>query len=122
MRGRHGQFPEYHTSGDNLGFVSSSRLVESFRIIRAIVDVLENDRKFQNTSPWGEPQLGKRGLYRAMGGTNIPNLQFAMLWVLNLSDGKHSLLDVARRAQMDFAAVRTAADLLVDHGLLVPCD
>jgi aminopeptidase-like protein len=122
MRGRHGQFPEYHTSGDNLGFISPARLVESFGVVRAIVDVLENDRKYQNTSPWGEPQLGKRGLYRAMGGTSIPNLQFAMLWVLNLSDGRHSLLDIARRANMDFAAVRTARDLLVEHGLLVPCD
>jgi aminopeptidase-like protein len=122
MRGRHGEFPEYHTSGDNLGFVSAARLAESFRVLDSIVDVLENDRKYKNTSPWGEPQLGRRGLYRAMGGTSIPNLQFAMLWVLNLSDGEHSLLDIARRAKMDFAAVRTATELLVKHGLLVPGD
>jgi aminopeptidase-like protein len=122
MRGRHGQFPEYHTSGDNLGFISPARLAESLRVLGAIVDVLENDRKYRSTSPWGEPQLGKRGLYRAMGGTNIPNLQFAMLWVLNLSDGEHSLLDIARRANMDFATVRTARDLLVKHDLLVACD
>jgi aminopeptidase-like protein len=122
MRGRHGQFPEYHTSGDNLAFVSPARLAESLGILRDIVDVLENDRKYQNTSPWGEPQLGRRGLYRAMGGTSIPNLQFAMLWVLNLSDGRHSLLDIARRASMSFTAIRTAADLLAQHGLLVPSE
>jgi aminopeptidase-like protein len=120
MRGRHGEFPEYHTSGDNLAFVSAARLAESLGILRDIVDVLQNDTKYENTSPWGEPQLGRRGLYRAMGGTSIPNLQFAMLWVLNLSDGRHSLLDIARRAKMSFAAIRTAADLLAKHGLLVP--
>jgi aminopeptidase-like protein len=119
MRGRHGEFPEYHTSGDNLAFVSTARLAESFGILRDIVDVLQNDRKYENTSPWGEPQLGRRGLYRALGGTSIPNLQFAMLWVLNLSDGQHSLLDIARRAKLRFAAIRTAADLLAKHGLLV---
>jgi len=119
MRGRHGEFPEYHTSGDDLAFVSAARLAESFGILRDIVDVLQNDRTFENTSPFGEPQLGRRGLYRALGGTSIPGLQFAMLWVLNLSDGEHSLLDIARRAKLSFGAIRTAADLLVQHGLLV---
>jgi aminopeptidase-like protein len=45
-----------------------------------------------------------------------------MLWVLNLSDGRHSLLDIARRASMSFTAVRAAADLLAQHGLLVPSE
>ena len=102
--------------------MSPARLSESYGVVRAIVDVLENDRRYKNTSPWGEPQLGRRGLYRAMGGTSIPNLQFAMLWVLNLSDGEHSLLDIARRGNLDFAAIRTATELLVQHGLLVRSD
>src|SRR6266542_2091569 len=72
----------------------------------------------RHLAPWGEPQLGKRGLYRALGGTDIPNLQLAMLWVLNLSDGEHSLLDIAERAKMDFRAIRAAADLLLEHDLL----
>ncbi len=118
MRGRHGQFPEYHTSGDNLSFISAGRMMESFGIVRAIVDVLQGNRSYRNLAPWGEPQLGKRGLYRALGGTDIPNLQLALLWVLNLSDGDHSLLDIAERAQMDFRAIRAAADLLLEHNLL----
>jgi aminopeptidase-like protein len=118
MRGRHGQFPEYHTSGDNLGFISPDRLLESYGVCRDIVDVLEGDGVYTNLAPHGEPQLGKRGLYRAMGGTNIANLQLAMLWVLNLSDGTASLLDIAIRAGMPFRAIRTAADLLLEHGLL----
>ena len=54
-----------------------------------------------------------------MGGTNIPDLQMALLWVLNLSDGEHSLLDIAERARVDFRAVRAAADLLLENALLV---
>lgn len=120
MRGRHGQFREYHTSGDDLGFVSAERLEESRRVLTAIVDVLEANRRYLNTAPYGEPQLGRRGLYRALGGTSIPNLQMAMLWVLSLCDGTRSLLDVAERAKLPFSSIRAAAELLLEHGLLAP--
>ena len=118
MRGRHGQFPEYHTSADNLDFISGERLLESLGILRGIVDVLEGNVRYRNLAPYGEPQLGSRGLYRALGGTSIPDLQFAMLWVLNLSDGAHGLLDIAERAGLSFSVVRAAATLLAEHGLL----
>ena len=118
MRGRHGMFPEYHTSADDLGFVSPERLAESLAVVRGIVDVLEGNRRYQNLAPDGEPQLGKRGLYRATGGTNIPDLNLAMLWVLALSDGRHSLLDIAERAKLPFASIRVAADHLRDAALL----
>lgn len=120
MRGRHGQFPEYHTSGDGLDFVSGDSMLESLNVLRSVVDVLEGDVRYRNLEPYGEPQLGSRGLYRALGGTSIPNLQFAMLWVLNLSDGQHGLLDIAERAKLDFETVREAARLLEAHGLLAP--
>ena len=120
MRGRHGQFPEYHTSADNLSFVSADRLAESLRAAIEIVDVIDGNRRFRNLEPYGEPQLGRRGLYRAMGGTDIPDLQFAMLWVLNLSDGGPTLLDIAERSKLSVAAIRAAAELLEQHGLLQP--
>jgi aminopeptidase-like protein len=118
MRGRHGQFPEYHTSADNLGFVSAERLAESWTVVAALVDLLEGNRRYRNLAPYGEPQLGRRGLYRAMGGTDIPDLQLAMLWVLNLSDGGSALLDIAERAGMPYRAIRAAATMLEEHGLL----
>ena len=118
MRGRHGQFAQYHTSADNLSFVSPDRLAESLRAVTEIVDVIDGNRRFRNLEPYGEPQLGRRGLYRAMGGTDIPDLQFAMLWVLNLSDGGPTLLDIAERSKLSFAAIRAAAELLEQHGLL----
>jgi aminopeptidase-like protein len=112
MRGRHGRFPEYHTSADDLSFVTPARLCESLTVVAGTVDVLEGNRTYQNLAPDGEPQLGRRGLYRAMGGSDIPDLNLAMLWVLTLSDGAHSLLDIAERARMPFRAIRAAADLL----------
>jgi aminopeptidase-like protein len=118
MRGRHGQFPEYHTSADNLAFVTPARMAESFDVLAKVIDVLQGNAVYENLAPFGEPQLGRRGLYRAIGGTNIADLQLALLWVLSLSDGKHSLLDVAERAHMDFRTIRAAADALIAHGLL----
>jgi aminopeptidase-like protein len=80
--------------------------------------VLDGDVAYRNLAPWGEPQLGKRGLYKAMGGTDIPDLSLALLWVLNLSDGRHTLLDIAERSKMSFRTIRTAADMLLAHQLL----
>ncbi len=95
MRGRHGQFPEYHTSADNLAFVTGEHLVESLDLLESIVAVVDRNRVVRNLEPYGEPQLGRRGLYRALGGAEIPDLQLAMLWVLNLADGRHDLLAIA---------------------------
>jgi aminopeptidase-like protein len=119
MRARHGRFPEYHTSADDPSFVSPARLEESLDVCRSVLEVLDANRTYRNTSPFGEPQLGARGIYRAMGGEpDLGELQLAMLWLLTLSDGTRSLLDVAERAGLRFALVRRAADLLARHGLL----
>ena len=87
MRGRHGRFPEYHTSGDDPSFVTGARMAHSLRVLSSIVGVVDEDRRLRNVEPFGEPQLGRRGLYGALGGQNLPDGQLAMLWVLNLSDG-----------------------------------
>jgi aminopeptidase-like protein len=120
MRSQHGQFPEYHTSADDLDFVDPAALADSLAKILAVFEVLEHNRAYINLNPKCEPQLGKRGLYSVMGGTNIKQLEFAMLWVLNLSDGSASLLDIARRSGLPFPAIREAADLLLRHELLAP--
>ncbi len=71
--------------------------------------------------PKCEPQLGKRGLYGAIGGDkNAAAANMAMLWILNLSDGTHSLLDIAERADLPFAVVHRTAEVLREHGLLKP--
>jgi aminopeptidase-like protein len=118
MRSVWGTFPEYHTSADNLDFIRADKLAGSLRVCAAIVDVLENDRQYCNRNPYCEPQLGRRGLYRSTGGDSVSAEISARLWALNLSDGEHSLLDIAERSDMPFATVCDAADVLADHGLL----
>ncbi len=118
MRSVWGMFPEYHTSADNLDFIQMRSLAGSLRLCVAIVDVLENNRRYLNQNPYCEPQLGKRNLYRSMGGDSIGMEIHARLWVLNLSDGKHSLLDIAERSRLPFPAIHDAAELLRENGLL----
>lgn len=120
MRTPHGQFPEYHTSADNLEFVRPAFLADSFLTCLSIISLLEANATYLSQNPKCEPQLGKRGLYRSIGGYADPRAQeMAMLWVLNLADGGHSLLDIAERAGLPFEVVRGAADALRNHGLLV---
>jgi len=115
----HGTFPEYHTSADNLGFVHADKLGEALAVSLEILSVVENNRTFVNLSPKCEPQLGKRGLYRMIGGSADAGMnEMAMLWVLNQSDGKNSLLDIAERADMPFEAIRKAAQALKESNLL----
>jgi aminopeptidase-like protein len=119
MRTPHGQYREYHTSADDLTFVSPASLGESLEVCRQIVNVLEHNVRYVNQNPKCEPQLGRRGLYRSLGGgLDRASRELAMLWVLNLSDGTQSLLDIAERSGLSFGAVQAAADALNSHGLV----
>jgi aminopeptidase-like protein len=117
MRGRHGEFPEYHTSADNLDLVKDVALEDSFAKCFAAFEVLEGNRVYLNRKPKGEPQLGRRNLYDARQ-TGGEERQRAYLWVLNLSDGEHSLLDIAERANLPFDLIRQAAEALAATDLL----
>jgi aminopeptidase-like protein len=118
MRRVWGTFPEYHTSADNLEFIHPQQLAGSFRVCAGIFNVLENNRTYRNLQPYCEPQLGRRNLHRSTGGESISDEIHARLWVLNLSDGEHSLLDIAERSGLPFQAVLDASDLLVQSDLL----
>ena len=117
MRSVWGSFPEYHTSADNLTFIQPLQLAGSLRVCAAIVDVLENNRRYCNQNPYCEPQLGRRNLYQSTGGAAIGTEISARLWVLNFSDGEHSLLDIAERSGLPFATIIDAADVLCQAGL-----
>jgi aminopeptidase-like protein len=115
----HGEYPQYHTSADNLDFISAEALRGSLEAVLQVMEVLERNRSYLNQEPFGEPQLGRRGLYAATGGsTTQPVNQMALLWVLNLSDGEHSLLDIAERSGLGFSTVQEAASALEEKGLL----
>jgi aminopeptidase-like protein len=119
MRAPHGQFPEYHSSADNLDLVRPENLADSWAVCAEVIDVLENNRSYLNLCPKGEPQLGRRRLYRSLGGAmDRQALERDLLWVLNLSDGVHDLLSIAQQAGRPFTAIQQAADLLLQHELL----
>ncbi len=122
MRSVWGSYPEYHTSADNLEFIRPLQLAESLGACAAIFDVLEHNRRYVNLNPYCEPQLGRRNLYRSTGGGAIGREINARLWVLNLSDGEHCLLDIAERSGLPFASIRDAAELLLHNQLLSPVE
>lgn len=119
MRTPHGQFAEYHTSADDLSLATPEALAESVATCAAAIEVLEGNGRYVNQNPWCEPQLGRRGLYEGLGASPERRaLEMAMLWVLNLSDGGATLLDIAERADVSFRLIRLAADRLRAHDLL----
>jgi aminopeptidase-like protein len=112
-------FPQYHTSADDLDFIKPECLADSYRLLMEAIDIVEKDWTPLNLFPKGEPQLGRRGLYAALGGDKTAaEKAMAMLWVLNQADGENSLLAIAERAGMPFSDVAAAAELLREHGLL----
>ncbi len=133
-----GRYPEYHTSADDLSFISAEALAGSLAAYLATAAVLEEGRaapapppaaaesrrkssggrRYRNLEPFGEPQLGRRGLYGGLGGAGRKDFELAMLWVLNQSDGEHSLDDIAERSGLPPGVVAEAADALREAGLL----
>ena len=119
MRTPHSEYPEYHSSGDNLDFVKADSLVRSFARCLEAFELLEHNRTYRNLNSKCEPQLGRRGLYRAVAGhQEKQSKELALLWVLNASDGHHTLLDIAERADLPFHRIHIAAEALVEAGLL----
>jgi aminopeptidase-like protein len=113
MRTPYAQYPEYHTSADDLESLSPESLGDSFSKLLEILQILGNNRTYLNLNPKCEPQLGKRGLYSSIGANEL-----ALLWVLNMSDGNNSLLDIAERSGIGFTAIQEAARILSTSELL----
>jgi len=118
-----GEYPEYHTSADSLSLISPESLAESVDLLDAVLSALDGNHRYRNLSPKGEPQLGRRGLYRSLGGTtDQAEIEQAVRWMLNFSDGAHSVLDIAEKSALRIGALQTAAELLKERGLLAPVD
>lgn len=119
MRTVYGCFDEYHTSADNLDFIEPEKLADSLDKYVQTVFILEGDGTYLSLYPKCEPNLGKRGLYNMIGGHRENKIdKMAILWVLNLSDGANSLLDIAIRSGMEFRQIKNAADALLSKNLL----
>lgn len=119
QRSQFATYPQYHTSTDNMDFIAPGYLEEVYTLVADAIEILERDEVPVNKLPKGEPQLGRRGLYDAIGGSpDSYDQRMAMLWILNLADGEHSLLDIAERAGISFATIARTADILRERGLL----
>ena len=119
MRTPHGQYPEYHSSADNFDLIRSESLSRSYADCLQTFELLEENRVYVSQNPRCEPQLGRRGLYRAVAGQQENQFrELALLWVLNMSDGRHALLDIADRANLPFGQIQSAAQALVEARLL----
>jgi aminopeptidase-like protein len=122
MRTPHGQFPEYHTSADDLDFVRAPSLNDSLTKALTTIDVIEHNRSYVNLKPFCEPKLGDYGLYSLIGGNSADDYQMALLWLLNMSDGENSLLDIAARSNLPWETIKQAVRALSEVGLLKPVD
>ncbi|NDB92778.1 MAG: DUF4910 domain-containing protein [Nitrososphaeria archaeon] len=123
MRTPYGKFAEYHTSDDNLKFVQPQFLGDSYSKYLQTIFVLENNKKYLNLNPKCEPQLGKRGLYRQIGGQKISkNSELAMFWMLSLSDGLHDIIGISEKSGLEFEVLLEAAQKLEKNNLLKLAD
>ena len=113
-----GRYPEYHSSADNLDFITAESLGASLEACERVCSVLEGNVRYRNLLPKCEPRLGPRGLYRNATGRNPSEFEHALLWVLNQSDGTRDLLSIAQRSRLDFAVIANAATAARDAGLL----
>jgi len=119
MRTPYGRYPEYHTSADNLDFVRPECLADSFKKYLKAIYILEKNDTYLNRNPKCEPNLGKRNIYRVLGGKKQVDIyESAMKWILNFSDGKTSLLDISIRSGIHFNEIANATNALLEKGLL----
>ena len=122
MRTPFGTFPEYHTSADNLDFICAESLNDSLQRALTVVDVLETNDRYVNQKPFGEPRLGHLALYDSIGGKLADDARMALLWLLNMSDGQTTVLDIASRSGLPWHAIKEALRALISVELLKVAD
>jgi len=119
MRTMYWHFEEYHTSADNKSFISFKHLRESIELYMKVIKTFEGNKKFINKFPYGEVQLGKRGLYPTLGrGNDKTQMVDAYIWILNYSDGKNDLLQIAELSNIPMNILIEASNILEKEGLI----
>src|SRR5262245_22592923 len=111
-------YREYHTSADNLDLVTHEAIAQSLLAAALILGRVDSNRRYRNLSANCEPRLGKRGLFRSVGGRSPGELEHALLWMLNQSDGLHGINDISAISDLPVATLGAAAQALVAAGLL----
>ncbi len=121
MRSKYGTYPQYHTSLDDLDFVTPRGLEGTYGIMRKCMEVLERNQTFRAVHP-GEPQLGKRGLYPTLSTRGSADATRVMLDFLAYADGEHDLLGIAETIGVPIETLYPLAEKLLEHGLIVAVD
>ena len=117
MRSKYGTYPEYHTSLDNLDFVSAEGLIGSLDIFKKCLNTIEKNRKYK-IKCLGEPQLGKRGLYPTIG-TKTSSLQVKdIMDFISYADGEHDLIDISNRINIPVWELYPIIEKLVKANLI----
>ncbi|MGI9390297.1 MAG: DUF4910 domain-containing protein [Boseongicola sp.] len=117
MRSKYGTFPEYHTSMDNLEFVTPKGLGESIAVHRRMIEILENNLR-PKAKVFGEPQLGRRGLYDTLSRKGSATGARLLLNVLAYADGKSDLFELSEKFGVTLTEVEEVVALLDRHELL----
>lgn len=116
-RSKYEEYPEYHTSADNLNLVSPNGLYGAFEVYRKCIDLLESNYMYIVTTPC-EPQLGKRGLYPTLSRRGSINETRSMTAFIAYADGKHDLVDISNRINVPIDRLLPIIKKLLDNGLI----
>ena len=118
MRSRHGEYAEYHTSADDLDFISEAGLNRSVLTYPRVVQTIEMNCRPLRANPSCEPQLGRRGLYPLLGKDAIEEAVKRIMYLLAYADGENDLVDIANRLKCPIWALRDPLEQRTKAGLL----
>lgn len=120
MRSKYGEYPEYHTSLDNLDLITPNGLAGGFEVLRQAILIIEANVKLDSIV-LGEPQLGKRGLYPSLSTKDTVHHVRAMMDLISYADGTRTLLDIADIINQPMLKLIGIVDTLVANGILQVC-
>ena len=121
MRSKYAEYPEYHTSKDDLSLITPAGLQGSFEVLRDCCTALETEPRYR-TTVLGEPQMGRRGLYAALGARGVGAAVRMRMNILAYCDGSHSLVDIAEILGVSTGELAPFVDELIAHKLIAPID
>ncbi|MBI87332.1 MAG: aminopeptidase [Candidatus Marinimicrobia bacterium] len=121
MRSKYGTYPEYHTSLDNLDFISPTGLKGSYDLLKKCIQCIEMNISYMTTVIC-EPQLSSKELYPTTSKRGIGKDVQLILNILAYSNGNRSLLEIAEKFNLPIWKILPIVDILVDKKLLKPVD
>jgi len=116
-RSKYGTYPEYHTSLDNLDIVTATGLRGGYELIKDCINVIENNRTYRVIC-FGEPQLGKRGLYPNLSTKNSNVSVKTMMDFIAYADGTNDMIDISNIIRKLVMEIVPIAERLLEAGLV----